>query len=523
MRLTRCCNNRCLFCHDNLAQVGERFVPAGELEKAMRAGGAQGQRERLILSGGEPTLHPGFVELVELGSALGYSWIQVVTNGRMFAYRRFASRVAQAGLNEATFSIHGHTAALHDRLVGVHGAYEQALAGMDNLCSFGVVANVDVVINRLNLDALPEMIELFCHRGVGEFDLLWMVPFGRAWENRSLLGFEPIDARPILHETICRARAHGAVVWTNRLPPELLEGHEELIQDPHKLQDEVRGRQQELEACMAGEPMACRQAERCGRCFIRDFCNCVHGFQSLVDHRACEAGEVSADLLAGVQRLRMSAESFEQALAVLRTQLETEPIELVIELGSSCEGDPRDLAWPEGVQLLRVASREPDCLEKMLELDGLEMEIVLDAESAAWILRRSEDLRARPAGLIVSLRPVSSLAELDRVGVDPRRALAPLAGSGLRLLGMPACLVEGAEMLCETPALPADVLGTDRRCDLALLCEFFARCLYRVHSLRCQACTLLPGCPGLPIHYARAFGLGLLQPRLDLDLTASLA
>ena len=43
-----------------------------------------------------------------------------------------------------------------------------------------------------------------------------------------------------LREAVALCQERGAVVWTNRLPPSLLEGCESLIQDPEKILDEVR-------------------------------------------------------------------------------------------------------------------------------------------------------------------------------------------------------------------------------------------------------------------------------------------
>ena len=45
--------------------------------------------ERLILSGGEPTMHPNFLDFVKLGKRAGYRKVQTVTNGRMFTYPEF--------------------------------------------------------------------------------------------------------------------------------------------------------------------------------------------------------------------------------------------------------------------------------------------------------------------------------------------------------------------------------------------------------------------------------------------------
>jgi len=49
-------------------------------------------------SGGEPTIHPEFFKIIEISAELGYSHIEVNSNGIEFAKQDFAERAAKAGL-----------------------------------------------------------------------------------------------------------------------------------------------------------------------------------------------------------------------------------------------------------------------------------------------------------------------------------------------------------------------------------------------------------------------------------------
>ncbi len=278
VRLTRACNNRCLFCLDSGAQNG-RVVP----EEAVRERILEGRRagaDRLILSGGEPTIHPKYLELVRLGADAGYRWVQTVTNGRMFRYRRFAETAVRHGLREATFSMHGHTPGLHDRLVGHEGAFAQALAGLRRVLDLGVVVSVDVVLNRLNLPFLREILDFYAGLGVGEFDLLHLVPFGRGWdENRDLLFPEDDLLGRELERALRAMEGRGLVIWTNRLPIQYLEGREDLFQDPHKIYDEVLGEREAFRDLFeTGKQPECL-GPRCPHCFLRPFCEAARRYQ----------------------------------------------------------------------------------------------------------------------------------------------------------------------------------------------------------------------------------------------------
>ncbi len=67
-----------------------------------------------------------------------------------------------------------------------------------------------------------------------------------------------------LAETFAIAWRRSPVIWTNRLPAPALEGYEHYIQDPHKLEGEVRGRHEHLQQ-MVRVP-ACADCEHRPRC-----------------------------------------------------------------------------------------------------------------------------------------------------------------------------------------------------------------------------------------------------------------
>ena len=135
VRLTYDCNDRCIFCLDSDTHDGT--ARDREAIKTQILDGRRKGAERLILSGGEPTIHPQYVDFIRLGRMAGYPKIQTVTNGRMFKYREFLGRCLDAGLDEITFSIHGPNARIHDALVGVKGAYEEEIVGLQHALADG--------------------------------------------------------------------------------------------------------------------------------------------------------------------------------------------------------------------------------------------------------------------------------------------------------------------------------------------------------------------------------------------------
>lgn len=273
VRLTRYCNQRCLFCLDRFAQTGG-VLDLPFIRRDLARGRKRGLK-RVVLSGGEPTVHPDFVKITAMARELGYTHIQTITNGRRMCYPGFLKDAVAAGLREVTFSLHGNTPALHDKLTQVPGSFVQAVSALRAaLATRGLIVSVDVVINRLNLPVLREHLDFCIGLGVGEFDLLALVPFGDAWKNQTELYCDFSDPANLahLHRALELSRRKDLHIWTNRLKPEFLEGFESLIQPPDKILDELRGRRRIFARYLnSGRTPSCA-GDTCAHCFLKDFC-----------------------------------------------------------------------------------------------------------------------------------------------------------------------------------------------------------------------------------------------------------
>ena len=531
VRLTRLCNNRCTFCLDSEAQDGS-MVPADAVRRRILEGREAGAT-RLILSGGEPTIHPDYLSFVEAGRRAGYRWVQTISNGRMFSYRRFADRALAAGLDEATFSLHGHTPALHDRLTGVPGSFDQALRGLKNLLG-RCVTNVDVVLNRQNVPHLRELLEFFMDLGIHEFDLLHTVPFGLAWsENRDELFYDPAELSSDLRRAFELRHRDGIYMWTNRLPARYLEGAEDLIQDPKKIHDEVRGRWDHFQSWIdTGTPLPCRD-ERCPFCFLQGFCDRLVG---VVD--AHRGRKVAPD---GAVRVRANCGR-----------------------GSGPDGAadstswPEDLPAPETAHLELTAGTPEDAATWLASYPGVVEHLTLvvapwAADPGPWtgLLGRADVVRLGPDGLEEGARAVlaawraaprrgrlevpalQALGDaLDAVGGDeafyvPVRERLTVAQArdldldGVRDLhrrtgrpvhGLPPCLGTGATPAAALPELDLTLLDSGGRLDMIRYTDDYLSRWYMVKSHRCDGCARTGECPGIHISGARRFGLTALTP-----------
>jgi MoaA/NifB/PqqE/SkfB family radical SAM enzyme len=512
VRLTRRCNNRCLFCHDALRHDGTA-VPLEAARADVLAGRARGA-ERLVLSGGEPTIHPAFVDLVAAGRAAGYRWIQAISNGRMFAYDRFAERTAAAGLDEVTVSMHGHTPELHDGLVGVPGSFAQALRGIRNLRRLGRVVSIDVVVCKPNVRHLADRLRAFIGMGLHEFDLLHLVPFGRAFEeHRDALYFDAREERDHVLEALALRHAPGVHLWTNRWPAPLLEGAEELIQDPHKILDEVRGTAEGFEAYLAtGVAPECR-GERCGRCFLEGFCRAL--FETRERLAAGSFDVVALDAAASPPSCGATAVMERQTRAALRVRAPT-GIDAAAVLAAVPRGGAADVeldlarldAIPAALaaRARRVVLRREEDLADALALPRAELEIPL-GQATVELARRA--LAAAPARVVLRARGRDGLADVLAADLPPGE-LGALTSGAARAEGLPACLARGAGRPAAT--LEVAALRADGALDLLAFARGWVRGGYTTRSLRCAACAAAGSCAGAHVNYVRAHGFAFMRP-----------
>jgi pyruvate-formate lyase-activating enzyme len=508
VRLTNDCNNHCIFCLDTHAHDGT-VRPAMDVKVQIIEGRKKGAT-RLILSGGEPTIHPAFLELVKLGKRAGYRRIQTVTNGRMFAYPEFLARAAEAGLGEITFSLHGHTPKLHDALVGVPGAFEQEVAGLRSALSSGrFIVNVDVVINGVNVKHLPDMLETFMEWGVRELDLLQVIPFGNAWgPARHKLFYELAGHEEALARAFAMTRRPDVHVWLNRFPPAWAEGFEELIQDPHKLHDEVRGRGEEFDRYLAlGQKLDCREPERCRHCYLQPLCDDLDASLATNTARTVDVVRLvePAPLPSTLSTTRVVHVVASSVASATELAAQLPDAELWLELPSYAE-----LSGPElGARpVRRLFVDTPADLERVSRWSG-DFEIVarVTRDSAPLLPKLGSELGRR---LVVEQPRYPRVTEQRARDADLRALCAGLP-SPVRTRGIPACL-GGRVPEPPTRTLDAGTLGADGRTDMARFTERFVDARFTTKSRRCRECRHDTACEGVHLNFVRTHGYGVLEP-----------
>jgi MoaA/NifB/PqqE/SkfB family radical SAM enzyme len=161
IQVVRHCNHLCGFCSNPTTPYVHTFETMKVLVDDLVARRYFG----VILTGGEPSLHPELPRIARYAAAAGLH-VRMITNGWRLADPDFARELAEAGLKIVHVSVYSVRPAVEEALRGLPGTLERAFAAVENAHRYGVEVNINCVINKLNADHLDENIRYWLrHHG----------------------------------------------------------------------------------------------------------------------------------------------------------------------------------------------------------------------------------------------------------------------------------------------------------------------------------------------------------------------
>jgi radical SAM protein with 4Fe4S-binding SPASM domain len=186
-QITDRCNLRCRHCyigdgfHQDLS-IKRIFKVLNEFEEI--------QGLRLLLSGGEPLLHPHFWEINEILREYPFRSI-LLSNGTLITketaktLRVHEVQVSLDGMKEGHESIRGK------------GTFKKTLQAIDNLQGANIRVSIATMIHRENLKEFDRLASLIQSKNIGEWNVDLPCIAGRMEENKIFL-VSPFEAGPFL-------------------------------------------------------------------------------------------------------------------------------------------------------------------------------------------------------------------------------------------------------------------------------------------------------------------------------------
>lgn len=196
--ITRTCNLRCVHCYSDSAAANY----AGELNWSQMEEVvddlASYEVPSLLLSGGEPMVHPDFFKLVDLASAKGLR-LTISTNGTLITPEKAAllkaAEVAYVGI-----SLDG-IGKVHDEFRRKEGAFDAAVRGFRACHEVGQKTGLRLTLTRHNVRNIDQILDFIHEESIQRVCFYHLVPAGR---GSSLQTLEPAESRGALDTLIAR-------------------------------------------------------------------------------------------------------------------------------------------------------------------------------------------------------------------------------------------------------------------------------------------------------------------------------
>jgi radical SAM protein with 4Fe4S-binding SPASM domain len=195
LALTYSCNNNCYFCYTGGPQRTAEMDTASWkaiIDKLWDSGIPQ-----IVFTGGEPTLRNDLVELVAHSQEFVTG---LVTNGRKLS--SLASDLNQAELDYIQVSLESQLPEIHDRMVGVNGAWEETRNGIMAALQNNLEVITNTTLTKDNLQSFPDLIQFGSGLGLKMMACNTLICSGRGTCSKRDSGIAPDDLKSTLSRAV---------------------------------------------------------------------------------------------------------------------------------------------------------------------------------------------------------------------------------------------------------------------------------------------------------------------------------
>lgn len=154
VELTGTCPNQCRHC--GTQSIGDPgLLSYGEWVSILEP--LRSTAKRIAVSGGEPTLHPNFAEIMAYLDGFG-TVLSLFTNGLWPSPRATLDILKRCRLNTVLITLLGHTAELHDWHTRNGGSFKRTVATLQNCAQEGLPVLVNTVLTTKNIHHIEEIV-----------------------------------------------------------------------------------------------------------------------------------------------------------------------------------------------------------------------------------------------------------------------------------------------------------------------------------------------------------------------------
>ncbi len=199
--ITRTCNLRCVHCYSDSEAKNYPGELTWEQMQAVVEDVSAYEVPGLLLSGGEPLVHPRFDDLLTMACGKGLR-VTLSTNGTRIDAEK-ARRFKELGVAYVGISLDG-IGEIHDRFRGKVGAFDAAVQGFRHCEAAGQKTGLRLTLTRHNVENIDRILDFIEQERIQRACFYHLVPAGR---GSALQVLEPEMSRHALDTIIDRVQA----------------------------------------------------------------------------------------------------------------------------------------------------------------------------------------------------------------------------------------------------------------------------------------------------------------------------
>ena len=154
------CNHNCIACPLTTYDRLHKKLTFEDIKKRVYSIKKDSSINHIVLSGGEPMLHPEFFKILEFLITEQFD-ITVLSNATQCKDEAFVTKLKQITKGSKfniVVAIHSSKTEIHDKMTGTRGSLLETLEGLDNLAEAGITLVIKHIFNKITL---PYIMETF--------------------------------------------------------------------------------------------------------------------------------------------------------------------------------------------------------------------------------------------------------------------------------------------------------------------------------------------------------------------------
>ena len=177
--ITNRCNLRCKHCYNDSGAKRDDELTFEEIKKAVDTFADIGVLN-VVLSGGEPLLHPRIFDIIKYIRSKPMSCI-IFTNGTLIT-EEIVKKFKELSLVSVAISLDGATPKTNDSFRGIPGSFEKTVNGINMLQEAGIPVRINVCLHRGILDEIDDLLGLFKEWEITDYSVAPAAYTGRLQE-----------------------------------------------------------------------------------------------------------------------------------------------------------------------------------------------------------------------------------------------------------------------------------------------------------------------------------------------------